>query len=91
MRVYARHGTKPPPRFHLTRYAGVLTSNAALRAEAVPGHARENARSDVTNDTAQVELFGEEKNEAVRIAASSGMASPAGVRRGGSRVRALCR
>ena len=49
-----------PPRFHPTRYAGVLTSNAALRAEAVPGHARENARSDVTNDTAQGELFGEE-------------------------------
>ena len=81
----------PPPRFHLTRYAGVLASNAALRAEVVPGRARENARSDVTKDTAQGELFGEEKNEAVRIAASSGMASPAGVRRGGSRVRALCR
>lgn len=50
----------PPPRFHLTRYAGVLASNAALRAEVVPGHARENARSDVTNDTAQGELFAEE-------------------------------
>ncbi len=70
---------------------GGLTSNAALRAEVVPGRARENARSDVTKDTAQGELFGEEKNEAVRIAASSGMASPAGVRRGGSRVRALYR
>ena len=31
-----------------------------LRAEVVPGHARENARSDVTNDTAQGELFAEE-------------------------------
>ena len=53
-------GESPPPRFHLTRYAGVLASNAALRAEVVPGHARENARSDVTNDTAQGELFAEE-------------------------------
>ena len=53
-------GQSPPPRFHLTRYAGVLASNAALRAEVVPGHARENARSDVTNDTAQGELFAEE-------------------------------
>ena len=50
----------PPPRFHLTRYAGVLASNAALRAEVVPGRAKEIERSDVTNDTAQRELFGEE-------------------------------
>ena len=53
-------GEGPPPRFHLTRYAGVLASNAEMRAEVVPGHARENARSDVTNDTAQGELFAEE-------------------------------
>ena len=59
-------GESPPPRFHLTRYAGVLASNAALRAEVVPGHARENARSDVTNDDAQRELFGEEKSKEVR-------------------------
>ena len=37
----------------------MLVSNAALRAEVVPGHARENERSDVTNDDAQGELFGE--------------------------------
>ena len=55
----------PPPRFHLMRYAGVLASNAALRAEVVPGHARENARSEVTNDTAQGELFGEERAQLV--------------------------
>ena len=59
-------GQSPPPRFHLTRYAGVLASNAALRAEVVPGHAKKVERSDVTNDTAQGELFGEEKNEEVR-------------------------
>ena len=53
-------GQSPPPRFHLTRYAGVLASNAALRAEVVPGHAKKVEGSDVTNDTAQGELFGEE-------------------------------
>ena len=53
-------GQSPPPRFHLTRYAGVLASNAALRAEVVPGRAKEIERSDVTNDTAQRELFREE-------------------------------
>ena len=53
-------GEGPPPRFHFTRYAGVLASNAALRAEVVPGHAKKVERSDVTNDTAQGELFAEE-------------------------------
>ena len=48
----------PPPRFHLTRYAGVLASNAALRAEVVPGRAKEIERNGVTNDDAQRELFG---------------------------------
>ena len=38
----------------------MLASNAALRAEVVPGHAKKVERSDVTNDTAQGELFGEE-------------------------------
>ena len=31
----------PPPRFHLTRYAGVLAPNAKLRAEVVPGRRRD--------------------------------------------------
>ena len=53
-------GQSPPPRFHLTRYAGVLASNAALRAEVVPGRAKEIERNGVTNDDAQRELFGEE-------------------------------
>jgi hypothetical protein len=51
----------PPPRFHLTRYAGVLASNAAMRAEVVPGRAKEVERNGVTNDDAQRELFGEER------------------------------
>ena len=38
----------------------MLASHAALRAEVVPGRAKEIERSDVTNDTAQRELFGEE-------------------------------
>ena len=66
MRVYTSHGTKPAAFSPDALRGGGLTSNAALRAEVVPGHARENARSDVTNDTAQGELFGEEKNEEVR-------------------------
>ena len=53
-------GEGPPPRFHLTRYVGVLASNAALRAEVVPGHAKGSERSDVMSGTAQGELFGEE-------------------------------
>ena len=53
-------GEGPPPRFHLTRYVGVLASNAALRAEVVPGHTKKVERKGVTNDTAQGELFGEE-------------------------------
>ena len=53
-------GQSAPPRFHLTRYAGVLASNAEMRAEVVPGHAREIERNGVTNDDAQRELFGEE-------------------------------
>jgi hypothetical protein len=63
----------PPPRFHLTLSAGVLASNAALRAEVVPGHAKENERSDLTNDAAQGKLLGDvveqdlwEKTEATR-------------------------
>ena len=38
----------------------MLASNAALRAEVVPGYAKKVERSDVTNDTAQGELFGDE-------------------------------
>jgi hypothetical protein len=50
----------PPPRFHLTRYAGVLAPNAKLRAEVVPGRASEEveARGDEGVDAAQGELFG---------------------------------
>ena len=58
-------GQSPPPRFHLTRYAGVLASNAALRAEVVPGHAKKVEGSDVTNDTAQGELFGEDRAQLI--------------------------
>ena len=36
----------PPPRFHLTRYAGVLAPNAKLRAEVVPGRASEEAAAE---------------------------------------------
>jgi hypothetical protein len=46
-------GQSPPPRFHLTRYAGVLASNTALRAELVPGRAKELERNGVPNDDAQ--------------------------------------
>ena len=54
----------PPPRFHLTRYAGVLAPNAKLRAEVVPRASeagREAATSGPTNTRAneQGELFGE--------------------------------
>ena len=38
--------------FASMKRAGVLTSNAALCAEVVPGHAKENEQSDVTNDAA---------------------------------------
>ena len=38
----------------------MLASNAALRAEVVPGRAKKVERRDVTNDTAQGELFGDE-------------------------------
>ena len=58
-------GQSPPPRFHLTRYAGVLASNAALRAEVVPGRAKEIERNGVTNDDTQRELFGEERTQHV--------------------------
>jgi hypothetical protein len=58
----------PPPRLHLTRYAGVLAPNAKLRAEVVRGRTRasearrEAATSGPTNTRAneQGELFGEE-------------------------------
>ena len=43
----------------------MLASNAALRAEVVPGYAKKVERSDVTNDTAQGELFGEERAQLV--------------------------
>ena len=46
---------KSPPRFHLTRYAGVLASNAALQAEVVPGHANGDERNNVTNELAGTE------------------------------------
>jgi hypothetical protein len=95
-------GQSPPPRFHLTRYAGALASNAAMRAEVVPGRAKELERNDVPNDDAQRELFGEERaqrieeNDGEKKATRHrfwfcGVALAAGVRRGGSRVRALCR
>jgi hypothetical protein len=56
----------PPPRLHLTRYAGVLAPNAKLRAEVVRGRTRaseagrEAATSGPTNTRAneQGELFG---------------------------------
>ena len=53
----------PPPRFHLTRYAGVLASNAALRAEVVPGGVKKAAclhQQDCPEGPMQGELFGEE-------------------------------
>ena len=54
-----------PPRFHPTRYAGVLTSNAALRAEVVPGRARAQRREDGPCEAIQRELFSEEKRKDV--------------------------
>jgi hypothetical protein len=39
----------------------VLASNAAMRAEVVPGRAKEVERNGVTNDDAQRELFGEKR------------------------------
>ena len=56
----------PPPRFHLTRYAGVLASNAALRAEVVPGRAGGERREDGPREAMQRELFSEEKSKKVR-------------------------
>ena len=52
----------PPPRFHLTRYAGVLAPNAKLRSEVVPGRARDEAEAegDACVDAKQGELFGGE-------------------------------
>ena len=58
-------GQSPPPRFHLTRYAGVLASNAALRAEVVPGRARAQRREDGPCEAIQRELFSEEKRKEV--------------------------
>lgn len=47
----------PPPRFHLTRYAGVLAPNAKLRSEVVPGRRRDEA--SVRGEAGvQGELFG---------------------------------
>ncbi len=43
----------------------MLASNAALRAEVVPGRAKEIERNGVTNDDAQRELFGEERTQLV--------------------------
>jgi hypothetical protein len=50
----------PPPRFHPTRYAGVLAPNAKLRAEVVPGRGSEESEAegvvgDVGVDAAQGE------------------------------------
>jgi hypothetical protein len=80
----------------------VLASNAALRAEVVPGRAKELERNGVTNDDAQRELFGEERAQVIEENDSEkkptrhrfwfcGVALAARVRRGGSRMRALCR
>ena len=59
----------PPPRFHLSRYAGVLASNAALRAEVVAGRAGARSaaerRDDGPAEALQRELFGEEKTQEV--------------------------
>ena len=55
-----------PPRFHLTRYAGVLASNAALRAEVVAGRGRADRREDGPCEAMQRELFSEEKIKEVR-------------------------
>jgi hypothetical protein len=49
----------PPPRFHLTRYAGVLASNAALRGEVVPGRGRADRREDGPCEAMQRVLFSE--------------------------------
>ena len=43
----------------------MLASNAALRAEVVPGRAKEIERNGVTNDDTQRELFGEERTQHV--------------------------
>ena len=58
-------GQSPPPRFHLTRYAGVLASNAALRGEVVPGRARAQRREDGPTEAMQRELFGEERAQLI--------------------------
>ena len=58
----------PPPRFHLTRYAGVLASNAALRAEVVTGGAKKAAclhQQDCPEGPMQGELFGEERAQLI--------------------------
>ena len=47
----------PPPRFHLTRYAGVLASNAALRGEVVPGRGRADRPEDGPCEAMQREPF----------------------------------
>jgi hypothetical protein len=52
--------------FASMKRAGVLASNAALRVELVPGRAREDAGNDVTNDTAQGELFGDGVEQGLR-------------------------
>ena len=60
---YASRASKAsPPRFHLTRYAGVLAPNAKLRSEVVPGRARDEAEAegDACVDAKQGELFGGE-------------------------------
>ncbi len=53
----------PPPRFHLTRYAGVLAPNAKLRAEVMPGRRRDEELAVVDERRGggagvQGELFG---------------------------------
>jgi hypothetical protein len=49
----------PPPRFHLTRYAGVLAPNAKVRSEVVPKRARDEveAEGNACVDAKQGELF----------------------------------
>lgn len=55
----------PPPRFHLTRYAGVLASSATLRAEVVPGGAGGERREDGPTEAMQRELVGEEQAQLI--------------------------
>jgi hypothetical protein len=57
-------GIVPPPRFHLTRYAGVLAPHAKLRAEVVPGRRGAGSHAGAASPRVQGELFGEKRDEA---------------------------